>query len=325
MSDKQYIYAVARIRAKEMHLLTGGFMEQLIAAKSPGECLQLLLDKGWGDGQVNGVDRFEEILSIERKKTWDLMDELMDDLSPFDVFLYSNDYHNLKAAIKEVCTGTDYEGIFISQGTIEPEVIFKAIEERDYSLLPERMRPVAKEAFDTLLHTRDGQLCDIMVDKAALEAIYEAGYATKNPILSLYGELTVVTADLKTAVRAQRTGKDMAFLKKSLAPCKTLDINALMAAAVDSFDAIIKYLSSTKYADGAEELKKSPSAFERWGDNLIIRAIRPEIHHPFTLGPLAAYVLARENEIKTVRIVLSGKINDMPEDSIRERVREMYV
>ena len=41
--------------------------------------------------------------------------------------------------------------------------------------------------------------------------------------------------------------------------------------------------------------------------------------------PLVAYVLARENEIKTVRIILSGKANNLPEDSIRERVREMYV
>jgi V/A-type H+-transporting ATPase subunit C len=43
------------------------------------------------------------------------------------------------------------------------------------------------------------------------------------------------------------------------------------------------------------------------------------------ISPLAAYILARENEIKSVRILLSGKINDLPEDSIRERLREMYV
>ena len=35
--------------------------------------------------------------------------------------------------------------------------------------------------------------------------------------------------------------------------------------------------------------------------------------------------LARENEIKTVRIILSGKANGLSEESIRERIREMYV
>ena len=38
-----------------------------------------------------------------------------------------------------------------------------------------------------------------------------------------------------------------------------------------------------------------------------------------------AYVIARENEIKTVRIILTGRQNDLPDDAIRERIREMYV
>ena len=40
---------------------------------------------------------------------------------------------------------------------------------------------------------------------------------------------------------------------------------------------------------------------------------------------MVAYQLARENEIKTVRIILTGKQNEFPDEAIRERVREMYV
>ncbi|MEG7530278.1 MAG: V-type ATPase subunit, partial [Hungatella sp.] len=71
--------------------------------------------------------------------------------------------------------------------------------------------------------------------------------------------------------------------------------------------------------------RKSPSAFERWCDNLLIRRIRPQLTNSFGIGPLAAYILARENEMKSVRIVLSGKLNHLPEHTIRERIREMYV
>ena len=67
------------------------------------------------------------------------------------------------------------------------------------------------------------------------------------------------------------------------------------------------------------------SEFERWCDNQVIEAMKPQKHNPFSVGPLVAYALARENEIKTVRIILSGKRTGMPEASIRERVREMYV
>ena len=90
-------------------------------------------------------------------------------------------------------------------------------------------------------------------------------------------------------------------------------------------DAICEYLRGTAYAEGADALSESASAFERWCDNRIIQTISPEKYHAFTIGPVIAYVIARQNEIKTVRIILSGKQNELPDDSIRERVRKMYV
>ncbi|MEG1145790.1 MAG: V-type ATPase subunit, partial [Clostridium sp.] len=67
------------------------------------------------------------------------------------------------------------------------------------------------------------------------------------------------------------------------------------------------------------------SSFERWCDNLIMNRIKPQKYNSFTVSPLAAYILARENEIKCVRILLSGKLNNLPDNSLRERLREMYV
>ena len=57
----------------------------------------------------------------------------------------------------------------------------------------------------------------------------------------------------------------------------------------------------------------------------MIETIKPQKYNSFSAGPLIAYVLARENEIKTVRIVLTCKQNGMSDDSIRGRIREMYV
>ena len=90
-------------------------------------------------------------------------------------------------------------------------------------------------------------------------------------------------------------------------------------------DASGSYRETTSDAEAVEELLRSPAAFGRWCDNLLIRKIKPQQYSAFGLGPLAAYILARENEIKSVRIVLSGKLNHLPEESIRERIREMYV
>ncbi len=327
MSDNQYYYAVARIRSKELSLLDQVFIDQLLGARNIDEALRLLQDKGWHmpDEYTTESERVEKMLAAEKKKTWDLIGELVDDMSVFDVLLTENDYHNLKAAVKEALTSDKHSNIFVEGGTIDPKVMKEAVASRDFGPLPDEMEPVAEKALETLLHTHDGQLTDVIIDKAALAAINDAGKRSGSPVLELYAELKVASADIKTAVRAVKTGKDKNFIKDALAPCKTLNTDKLADAAGEGMEAIYDYLSLTEYSDAVSELKKSPSAFERWCDNLIIRNIRSEITHPYTIGPLAAYIIARENEISTVRIVLSGLINDLPEASVRERAREMYV
>ena len=321
---EQYIYAVARVRSKELKLLTGQVFDALVSAASAQDAVKILADHGWGDGDINRID---EMLQAEREKTWSFIAELVPDMSVFDVFLYAGDYHNLKAAVKETARMERRDSVFVGKKecTVDPELMRNAVRDRDFEALPKEMQDVARDALDALLHTGDGQMSDIMIDKAALTRILAAGKKSDSDILRTYAELTVACADIKAAIRACLMKKDRSFLDRALAPCDTLDIGELALAASESVDAVYEYLSRTVYSDAIPQIRTSLSAFERWCDNLLIDKIRPEIHHPFTIGPLAAYILARENEIKCVRMILSGKMNDLSADSIRERVRDSYV
>lgn len=323
MSENQYTYAVARIRAKEVSLFSQAVIEQLLACKDERQCLQFLTEKGWGDADT--PMEAEAILTREREKTWELMRELVDDMSVFDVLTYPDLFHNLKAAIKEVATEEQNANIFYKDTAIAAEEMLDIVRSRDFSRLPQNMVQAAQEAYEALLHTRDGQLCDIIIDKAALEAIYAAGKESRDQIIKDYAESTVAVADIKIAVRSQKTAKSLEFMKKAMAECDSVSVEALSRAALSGMDAIKEYLSGTAYAQGAEALEESPSAFERWCDNRIIQTIHPQLYNSFTIGPVVAYALARENEIKTVRIILTAKLNNLPDEAIRERVREMYV
>jgi V/A-type H+-transporting ATPase subunit C len=322
MADNQYMYAVARIRSKEISLLSKSDLEQLMNCKSEKECLRLLTDKGWGR---TGDENAQALLIAEREKTWELMKELVEDLTIFDTFLYTNDFHNLKAAIKQIYTDTDYNDIYISQGTVDTGIIINAVKEHDFSALPEHMRSCAEEAYQVQMHTGDSQLCDVIIDKAALETMLHKSKASENEVLAGYGELKAAVADINIAIRSCKTGKDRTFMERALAECDSLNKKELTDAALEGIEALYGYLSKTVYAEAVDAIKESPSAFERWSDNLIIKRISPQKYNPFSVSPLAAYIIARENEIKTVRILLSGKRNDIPDNSIRERLREMYV
>ena len=324
MSDKNYTYAVARIRAMEMTLFSASVIEQLMAVKTYEGCLAFLAEKGWGNG--NPSQTAEEILEAEREKAQKTVKELLrGEDQILSVLTYQSLYHNLKAAIKGAVNSGFHGSVYYDDCAVDGKEMERIVAEKDFDALPEHMREAAREACETFLHTGDGQLCDVIIDRAALDAIYQAGKESPDKIIQDYAESTVAVADIKIAVRSQKTAKSTDFMKRAMAECDSLSVSQLSKAALSGMDAICEYLRGTAYAEGADALAESPSAFERWCDNWIIQTISPEKYHAFTIGPVIAYVIARQNEIKTVRIILSGKQNELPDDSIRERVREMYV
>lgn len=313
MSEQGYTYAVSRIRSKELTLLDGAFYERLITAPGTEDCQRQLEERGWGS------------LAEEREKTWLLLQELVGDAPDWHVFLLTQDYHNLKAAIKQVYTRSDGENIYMPAGTVEPALIRDAVEKQEFSRLPQKMQEPARHAFEVLLHTRDGQLCDTLVDRAALDALWRVGHASQNAFIRQYAEWKVATANIKIALRAYRTHKPASFYEQALAPCETLDVERLAAAAQRGVEDFCDYLELTDYADAADALRQSVAAFDRWCARRMAQLVEQQRHNPFTIAPLAAYWLAREQEIQIVRMILSGKTHGMPADAIREKVRELYV
>ena len=299
MNELEYTYAVARIRALEGSLLTQNVIEQLMACQNETQCLQLLSEKGWGDPA--DMQDPAQMLRREEEKIWEVISDVAPELSVFDVMSYTKVFHNLKAAIKAVCTGDEERNIFYQDSSISGAQMLEIIKNKEFGRLPETMAGAAQEAYDALLHTGDGQLCDVIIDRAALEAIYEAGKKAEDAIIRDYAESTVAIADI------------------------SIRVETLAKAAANGMEAIRDYLLGTVYAAGAEALEESPSAFERWCDNRMIETMKPQKYQAFSVGPLVAYIVARENEIKTVRIILTGKQNQFPEEAIRERIREMYV
>lgn len=315
-----YPYAAARIHARELSLLSRQNLDQLLAAKTYDECLHSLRGLGWDEG-----DTAEEILAVETEKTWQLMGELLPEPEVFQLFRLPADFNNAKAAVKSVVTNVQAHRVFLSGGSIQPESMVKALKDNDFSAIPAWMAKPLQEAQQLLLQTRDGQLCDVLLDKAALDAMMQEGKKSECALLKEYAQLFVAAADLKIVQRAILTGRAPAFLEEALAECETLNLPRLRAAALEGMDGLESYLSLTDYDDAIPALKAGASAFDKWRDDRIMALIQGEKANPFTLGPVAAYFLARQNEIAMVRIILSAKRNGLDEEDVQERLRVMYV
>ncbi len=319
---EQYIYQVARIRCRELDLLSRQDIDQLLSAKTFEECLRTLADKGFGTGTETSVDA---LLQAETEKLWALMQELLPDLSPFDVLLYPTDYNNLKAAIKGTFSESLNQVVYKAGGTVDPALMQQAVVQNDFSALPKALAEAGQKAYQILLKTDDGQRCDVSLDHDCLAAILAAAAVSEDTLVKRYAELTVAIANIKIAVRCQKTGKSATFINEALVPCESLRIKDLAAAATKSLDDVLSYLALSPYSGAVEPLKESNSAFEKWCDDTIMALVKTQKTNPFTIGPLLGFVLARQNEMAVVKIILSGKLNHLKDDMIQERLREMYV
>ncbi|MCC6094930.1 MAG: V-type ATPase subunit [Eubacterium sp.] len=322
MRDLDYIFAVARIRVKEKSLLSDADIRQMADMKDNQEILNFLSERGWGTGDA--AQDGESMLDAEEKKLPALMHELKVDPKLFQILSYPRLYHNLKAGIKEVCTSDAAGHLYYDIDGFGREDVRRILREKDFRALPLHMREVAQRAYKVMLQTRDGQKCDVMIDRACLDACEAAGRKSGNALMQRYQESTVAVTDIRIAVRAQKTGKDLKFLQEALAPCDSLNVDTLAAAAAGDEKTLMEYLEGTGFRDAAEALKESAAAFEKWCDDQVILAIMPQKMNSVSAGPVIAYYLARENEIKMVRILLTAKANGFSQENIRERLRKMY-
>ena len=67
------------------------------------------------------------------------------------------------------------------------------------------------------------------------------------------------------------------------------------------------------------------TVFEKSCDDYLMAFMRDAKYKSLTVEPLLAFIYAVETEVKTVRIIVNGKLNGIDTEVIKERLRDAYV
>lgn len=323
MRDTEFAYGVAHIRAHELSLLTNDNLESMISASNLNEAIRLLGDKGWNTESED----FSSMLLEESEKNWNLLCECLPEEHLLDCLIIENDFHNLKTAIKTVFTGEDPERYFVFPCVYDTQKIKEAIEKKDFSSLPECMAETAEKAYDVLTRLGSGQMADIIIDKQTMAVKLQMAEKSDSELLKNAVAMNVAAANIKIALRCIKTGKSIDFMKKAMSDgCPIIDIDTLQKKALEGEDAVTSYLEGIKeFSQAASFLKESSTLFEKCLDDAIMEKVKDAKYTAFGVEPIFAYYMAREAEIKNVRVILSLKRNGISSEEIRKRVREAYV
>lgn len=325
MSEKTYPYAVARIRVLEKNLLNTQILNNMAEAKTAEDAVKILKDAGYGSStETVSVYDYEKMLTDETKKVYSLMEELVPKENMFNLFLYKNDYHNLKVLLKQEVASVDGSKYLIENSTISIDTLKNAIINRNFDELPEIMAQAATDALDAYSRTQNGQLIDIILDKAVYKHMNLAAKESKNNFIIELVQIMCDLTNIKTFLRVIRMKKSFdlfmtAFLEEGSIK-KELFEEAFKADNPASF------FYGTKYGKLCEiGFSQSFTEFEKLCDNFQIEFIKKAKYVSLTIEPLVAYLFAREAEIKMARIIITSKLNKIDTQIIKERLRESYV
>ena len=327
VKDERYLCVSAYVRALESQLLTYGDLTRMIDADTPEDCLRILSDHGYPHLQPN-MAAVERSLRDSREELLAELSTILPDDAILDLFRIRYDYHNVKVALKALWTDVDGTRLLMGGGRLEPLTLYHHLQTGEDGNLPDTLLAAVRETRETVGATGDPQKGDLILDRACFAEQLSLAESAGSPFLTGYVRLLTDTANLQSAVRVLRMGKDSHLLRDALFPGGTVSPDVLLESARTG-DLTAPWAASPleeAAALGQEALSGgSLTAFERACDDGLTRYLQSAALIPFGLEPVLAFIAAREQEQRNIRIIVSGRLANLSADTIRERMRESYV
>lgn len=332
IDDTIYAYAVGRTRALETRLLDRARFDRMIDATSAEEALKVLAESDYANAvaELADVHDFESMLAAELKEAFDLILKISPKPELISIMALRYDVHNLKVLFKAKYLGIKSD-LLIPVGSLELDKMEYAVAEEDFRDLPEKLRRAAEDVSEDFLVNRDPQVIDLLLDQVLYDQLVSS--ARERGINFLEGMFIrqIDLTNLKSIIRVKRMGLNRELLKNILLPHGSIP-NDLLAGMLDEpLESLITMLSMSDYADLVSEGVRNwldrgtVSSLEKLSDDYITAYLKKGKWTPFGLEPLVGYLWAKEIEIKNIRLILVGKINKLPAEAIRERIRDVYI
>lgn len=332
IKDTDYLFSTARVRSVEKNMLSRDRTEKMVDAKTVDDALKVLYECDYGNGKEQvAVKDFEELLTAEHKKAYDFIMSIAPELDNFKIFLYTYDYHNLKVIMKAEFLGIDATESLVDTGTIDIKTLKYSVKERDFTGLTENMKNSLNDVIDSFPKNKDPQVIDIIFDKYCYDEMVKSAERVNCKFVLDYVRLLIDIINLKTFVRLRKMNKSWDFLSKVFIDGGNIPQRVFISSYDEPFekfaDELFSYGFKDAFLEGTNVLNETGmfTTLEKLFDNMLVEYVKTAKYISFGIEPLVGYLIAKENEIKTARIIIAGKLAGIPVELLRERLRETYV
>ena len=332
VSYKSSNYAVSRVKILEGKLLDKDRINRMIEAQSAKEAYRILQESGYGAAVEAGEPRdFECLIEHELTELGKFVEEVSVDPELTDVLLMRTDYKNAKAYLKMRMMSVDVEEAVSEAGKVPTQELREMVFQMDTYGLPQDLAEAISEADRQIAIDPNPSKIDNIIDKHYTGWAAKTAKKKNNEFLE---ELFVSWADMNnilSLLRVREMKADVNFLKDALLDGGEISHEAILDAYTLNDDMLPLKFKNSRYGhellnaiERALELKKAWN-FEHYIENMFIKIAKKQKLKVFGIDPLLGYIIGKQAEATAVRMVMTGKINKMRADDIRERLRDLYV
>ncbi len=321
LPQESIYYALGRLSVLQKNALDQQKIERLLQAQTAEDAQRTLQELGWTESED-----YEKMAADHVREACRLARELTTDERLLDCFLLRHDVSNLKMLIKARCLGVD-AGALSQCGVFSTDMLAHAVADRRYDKLYPILR-LALLALEKRLAVKVDPLdIDITLDKALYRQIFSR-LPKHADSARRYFMARVDVLNLVMALRAVHMGKDAAFFQSLLIPGGTIAESRWLKAyefpeklpqLVNGYGLKLYHAAITAQLDASKL-----SNLEKLMDDHLLSIFTAYKRDLDRIERIIGYVLMREREAAAVRLIMAGKINEFPQEAIRERLRELY-
>lgn len=327
----EYMYSSARIRALETGIITGERILRFTEAENSQNIISALADCGFemirdeSDNRIKRAETLESALAAG-------YDEIssMECAGAVDFLRYQYDANNIKAVIKCNARSISPDGMMCRFGTVPPDGVKRAFEDKDYFRFPKHMAEAIPEAEEAFAATANPQKIDFIIDKACFADMLCVADDSGIELAKRLVRLKIDTVNVMMTLRIMRMklGKTSeGILREVYIPGGSFDCEELVQMLDSDEETFAKELLYGDCADIGKGIIDGATlgTLERLADDIWMHCVKEAKYVSFGAEIAIGYVAALEYAVKNIRIVLAGKDAGLKPDVIRERLRECYV
>ncbi|NLH42593.1 MAG: V-type ATPase subunit [Planctomycetes bacterium] len=322
--DYRYMFQTAQVRSMETQMLTRTTLTDMANASDFASAASSLSGTEYTLPQGAGGSEVETVLRQRRAAVRKLFEDLMLDERVAELFRSRDDYANLRLVLRRVLTDKPAGADFSDEGNVAPEVIRQAFEEQNYGLLPEYAQAAVERATLAYYQNKDIRQIDHAIDHAQAEHRMDvARGADGSEFLTNLFRIQTDMTNLRTMLRVkflQADPRDV-FLEGGF-----IEMDRLRQGLDLPYEAVGPLFFSTPYhhiLDAGAAYVAANGSFlkaEQLCDDYVQGYLRQTAQIASGPQPVVAFLLAKEHEIRSVRLIVTAKRNNLDTKLILDRL-----